>query len=406
MSLINDENTVVFQYKHPKEKSPSLETIKFSTEPQFSKDFLLLRQPLKSDDYIFGSVLFKINLLSYKTQLREQLTTLLLLFPVELFIGLILAWWISRTYTQPFTELADAMKASDVQHNKYQYVKTSARNEVGILYDGYNHLIHQIEETTKGLRTAINHRKESDVANQAKSAFLANMSHELRTPLNAIIGYSELIREVSLELNHSEFAQDAENIQVAGKHLLSLINNVLDLSKIEAGKMDVHMEKIDVKNLLDELESTISPLLDQNNNQLIVEIEGSVDKITSDITKLRQILINLTSNANKFTNNGEITINVWRSEEQGSTWCNFRIQDTGIGMTPDQLSKLFKPFSQAEDSTARDYGGTGLGLTISKHFCHILGGDIRVESEPGKGSIFTISLPKLTTPELIKKTRS
>ena len=391
--LLDNNNAEVFQYRHPLDKESNLVTENVNADPYFSDDFLLLREPLVSDNHSFGSVIFKISLSSYKTRLREQLITLLLVFPIGLLIGLYIAWWISRTYTQPFTILADAMKASDVQHNKYQYVTTQAENEISDMYNGYNRMIHQIEETNEGLRKAINRKNESDTANQAKSAFLANMSHELRTPLNAIIGYSEMIKETASDSNQTQLAQDSKNINIAGQHLLSLINNVLDLSKIEAEKMDVYLEEIDVEKLLNELTSTISPLINEKNNHLILEIEENIGVITADITKLRQILINLTSNANKFTNNGDITIKVWKSKNNGTDGCYFSIQDTGIGMTPDQLVKIFEPFSQAENTTTKEFGGTGLGLTISKHFSEMLGGEITIKSEPDKGSQFTVFLP-------------
>jgi signal transduction histidine kinase len=172
-----------------------------------------------------------------------------------------------------------------------------------------------------------------------------------------------------------------------------LINSVLDLSKIEAGKMDVHLEPLSVKSVLHELVSTISPLVDKKHNRLTVEVKNGVDMITTDLTKLRQILINLVSNANKFTSKGEIKIEVWRAEYRDAGCCYFKIRDNGIGMSPESLKKLFTPFTQAEKYTTRDFGGTGLGLTISKRFCQLLGGDITVESELGKGSAFTVRLP-------------
>ncbi|MCI0506412.1 MAG: HAMP domain-containing histidine kinase [Gammaproteobacteria bacterium] len=393
LALLDGKDKVVYQYQQQQNMQSILDITHIETIPQFTGGFLLLRQPLKSDNYVFGSVIFKIDLAAYNTQLKEHLFVLLLIFPLELFVGLAIAWRISRAYTQPFTVLADAMKASDVQNNEYQYVSTRAKNEIADLYEGYNLLIRQIEKTTDGLRQAICHREQSDVANQAKSAFLANMSHELRTPLNAIIGYSEIIRENSLETHQSELVRDSENINVAGRHLLSLINSVLDLSKIEAGKMDVHLEPVSVKSVLYELVSTINPLVDKKHNRLTVEVKNGVDIITTDLTKLRQILINLVSNANKFTSNGEIKIEVWCAEYRDAGCCYFKIRDTGIGMSPETLKKLFTPFTQAEKYTTRDFGGTGLGLTISKRFCQLLGGDITVESELGKGSAFTVRLP-------------
>lgn len=395
--LLDDKENVVFQYRHERDKQSSIDVASTGIEPRFFDQFLLLRHPIKSDGYEFGSVVFKMDISTYKTQLEEQLLFLLLLFPIELAAGLMVAWLISRAYTQPFTVLADAMKASDVRQNDFQYVSTQSKNEIADLYDGYNRLIRQIEITTDGMRQAINHKEKSDEANHAKSKFLANMSHELRTPLNAIIGYGDLIKDTTNVADQAEIAEYAENIILAGKHLLSLINDVLDLSKIEAGKMDVHMESFSVKLLLHELVSTIGPLVKKKHNQMNISISNNVDEITSDPVKLRQILINLVSNANKFTSNGQVNIKIWGAKKNGTDWCYFNIQDTGIGMTSETLVKLFTPFTQADSSTTRNYGGTGLGLAICRQFCQMLGGDINVESELGNGSSFTVSLPARVT---------
>lgn len=396
LALLNDNDEVVYKYQHERDKQFTLDINGVKAEPQFSDNFLMLRQPLASDGYTFGTVVFKIDISAYKTQLQEHVIFLLLLFPLELIAGLIVAWWISRAYTHPFTVLADAMKASDVQQNQYQYVSTQAKNEIADLYHGYNKLIRQIEITTDGMWQAISHKEQSDEANHAKSMFLANMSHELRTPLNAIIGYSEIIEEIADGTSQEEVVNGAGNIIASGKHLLSLINSILDLSKIEAGKMDVHLEPISVNDIVCELVSTISPLIDKKHNKLNVTISDNVDYITSDHTKLRQVLINLISNANKFTSDGNINIRVWKARRYGADWCHINIQDTGIGMAPETLSKLFTPFTQADSTTTRNFGGTGLGLAICKQFCQMLGGEINVESELGGGSSFTVSLPVKT----------
>jgi signal transduction histidine kinase/CheY-like chemotaxis protein len=236
-------------------------------------------------------------------------------------------------------------------------------------------------------------RDEAMQATQAKSQFLASMSHELRTPLNAIIGYSEMLYEEAEDLGQHGLLPDLVKIREAGKHLLSLINDVLDLSKIEAGKMDVLVETFEVADLIAQVQSVIEPLMAKNANVLEVICAPGLGTMRSDQTKLRQNLLNLLSNAAKFTGGGRITLAARRVAEVDGDRLQFQVCDTGIGMTPEQLERLFQAFAQARPSTSRDYGGTGLGLAITKHFCRLLGGDVTVESSPDQGSTFTMTLP-------------
>ena len=236
-------------------------------------------------------------------------------------------------------------------------------------------------------------RDAADEANRTKSSFLANMSHELRTPLNAIIGYSEILQEDAVDKGDKDSVDDLQKIESAGRHLLGLINNILDLSKIEAGRMDVFIEAIDIQALLEEVLTIVKPLADKSENVIKLICPANVGTFRSDQTKVKQSLLNLLSNANKFTSKGTLTVTVAR--ESGSRVC-FGVSDTGIGMTKEQLDRLFQPFSQSDASTAKRFGGTGLGLAITKHFCTLLGGDVTVESTPGKGSTFIIRLPDQT----------
>jgi len=230
-------------------------------------------------------------------------------------------------------------------------------------------------------------------ASQHKSQFLANMSHELRTPLNAIIGVSEMLREDAEALKQD--TEPLDRVLGAGRHLLALINDILDLSKIEAGRMELALTTFALAPLIDDVVKTIEPLAAKNSNNVSVNCEAAIGTVHADQMRLRQALLNLMSNANKFTDRGTITIDARQRLENGCSWIALAVKDTGIGMTPDQVGKLFQEFSQASSTTASKYGGTGLGLAISKRFCQMMGGDITVESEPGRGSTFTIRLPRI-----------
>ena len=230
-------------------------------------------------------------------------------------------------------------------------------------------------------------------ASQHKSQFLANMSHELRTPLNAIIGVSEMLREDAEAAKQD--TEPLDRVLGAGRHLLALINDILDLSKIEAGRMELNLDTFALPPLIDEVVKTIEPLAAKNGNQVAVHCDAAIGMIHADQMRLRQALLNLMSNANKFTEKGTVTIAAHQEQENGRDWVTLSVADTGIGMTPEQMGKLFQEFSQASSKTASKYGGTGLGLVISRRFCQMMGGDITVASKPGHGSTFTIRLPRI-----------
>ncbi len=279
--------------------------------------------------------------------------------------------------------------------------------QISSLLNGLEVRRQQLEERSRELEVA---KEAAEAANRAKSTFLANMTHELRTPLNAILGYSELLQEEAQELGEEEFVTDLASINIAGKQLLSIISDILDISKIEAGKMTLFLETFQVSNLIEEVVTTVKPLVAKNGNSLTVNCDSNLGMMRADAAKVRQALLNLASNAAKFTARGKITISAWKEEgavlpignsgvrqsvqpQPNQQSIVFKVIDTGIGMTEDQVLKLFGAFSQADDSTTRKYGGTGLGLIISKKFCQMMGGDITVESEFQSGSTFTIRLP-------------
>ena len=264
--------------------------------------------------------------------------------------------------------------------NTVDLIKTFAAQSVLAIQNA--RLFHEIDD--KG--------RQLEVAGQHKSQFLANMSHELRTPLNAIIGYSEILQEDVADLGQDALVPDLKKIEGAGRHLLGLINDILDLSKIEAGRMDIFLEDVELVPLLEEVRALIVPLAEKNGNTLELRLAKDLGSIRTDRTKLKQSLLNILSNGSKFTENGRLTVVAERFESDRQM-VRFAVSDTGIGMTEEQLGRLFQAFSQAETSTAKKYGGTGLGLAISRRFCQLLGGDITVTSRPGEGSTFTIVLP-------------
>ena len=285
-------------------------------------------------------------------------------------------------------EIMACRKNGDTFHGELAVSETVINKRV--IYIG---LIKDITDRKQAEEELAIAKKLAEEANKAKSSFLANMSHELRTPMNAIIGYSEMLAEDAEDDGLDEIIPDLNKINSAGKHLLALINDVLDISKIEAGRMELHLEQFNVPEMISEVISTAQPLFDKNNNQIEVHMDSDIDELYADLTKVKQVLFNLLSNAAKFTHEGKISINGSIFEKDQLGWIKIAVSDSGIGIPPDKLDHVFDEFSQADSSTTRDYGGTGLGLSLSRNFCRLMGGDIDLDSEVGVGSTFTIKLP-------------
>jgi signal transduction histidine kinase/DNA-binding response OmpR family regulator len=387
----------------------------------WGKDRLLVSHRIWLNGELVGSLFIHSDMGEISARSKHFLGVIAIVVMAVIIISWILASRLQRIISAPILRLASTAKQISLEKDYSFRAAKDTGGEIGIMIEGFNTMLQQIEARDEELHMHRDHledevaarttelvavnealtaaKEHAEKASRAKSEFLANMSHELRTPLNAIIGYSELLQEEMEELGQQKALPDLVKINSAGKHLLGLINDVLDLSKIEAGKTQLFIENFEVRSMLDDLMSTIQPAAAEKNNTLSVECSADLGFMDGDVVKIRQILFNLLSNACKFTKNGNIWLEVNRHKGSDGEEIVFWIRDTGIGMTANQLSRLFQSFTQADASTTRKYGGTGLGLAISQQFCNMMGGKISVESRPGEGSAFTFQLPasKATT---------
>src|SRR5258706_13837200 len=385
---------------------------------RFEGGFLDVFQEVTLNGEHVGTLFLQSDMRQWNLRAKRYANILLIFVLVSGLFALFVSSKLQGLISKPILHLEDTMRM--VSSNKNYAVRAVKKysDEIGRLIDGFNTMLSEIQQRdtalqstngelktrTQELEEEVLQRKQAqeelvkakhaaEEANRAKSTFLANMSHELRTPLNAIIGYSEMLEEETRDSGKVENVQDLKKIQSAGKHLLALINDLLDLSKIEAGKMGLHVETFDVAQVIDEMVTTLQPAAAKNANSIRVHLEENVSVMRADITKDRQILFNLLSNACKFTDHGTIALNVEQIKVEGKNWIQFQVSDTGIGISAKQKENLFQEFAQADASIARKYGGTGLDLAITHRFVQLMKGKISVESEAGQGAIFTVQLP-------------
>ncbi|MBM3736580.1 MAG: response regulator [Acidobacteria bacterium] len=408
--------SVLAEYKAP--GAPSVCGLPASTGTEFHAQGLTVSAPVQVDGELLGWVRLQRELPEARQRLVQYAGIMIVVFAVSCLAALALSSRLQRLISGPILQLAATAERVSREKSYGMRALRQSDDELGTLVDRFNEMLGQIQaqnralmesqdaleervrERTSDLLVEVAERRlaeqellaakqAAEQSNRAKSTFLANMSHELRTPLNAVIGYSEMLEDDAKAAGNLEMASDLRRIQTAGKHLLELINDVLDLSKIEAGKIELNPEPLSIDAMIDDVCNTVQPLVAKNGNRLSSVNSSGLNRIIADPVRVRQCLLNLLSNASKFTSNGDIRLEVVRVEGN----VEWRVTDTGIGIPRESLGKLFQAFSQVDASTTRKYGGTGLGLAISRKFCRMMGGDLTVESTAGSGSTFTMRLP-------------
>jgi signal transduction histidine kinase len=410
-ALFSKDGTILGTYHKTDPRVSKVDPTLQAPAAYFQKESLIVVRDVIMDGDNIGRIYIRSGLDSFYSLFNHAA-----LFIIIFTIGILLlthyiASRLQALVSTPILELAQTVKSISRQKNYYIRAPKTAQDEVGDLIDGFNEMLKQIQERDEALRrhseslllrstevSTINDQlsvaiAKAEQANKAKSEFMAKMSHEFRTPLNAIIGYSELLKEEFEDSQSLENLKDLSRIIMAGKHLLALVNDILDISKIEAGKVDLHLESFDLKQLINEVLLTIRALVEINENRLTVTYDDCPGVMMSDPLKLRQILLNLIGNAGKFTHKGQVVLHVIGFIHKGESWVRFQVKDTGIGISEEDQKKLFQAFVQIDASTTRKYGGTGLGLAITSSFVRVMGGQIHVESELGQGSTFDLQIP-------------
>jgi signal transduction histidine kinase/CheY-like chemotaxis protein len=397
-AIFNKENKALAAYVRPGQ--PVLVAVSAPGSDGFTyvNGQLQVFRPIQRGADRLGTIFFLVDLSDLHELIVSYVIGGVVILAGAMLVAFIFSSRLQRSISKPILDLAQTTRLVSEQKNYSARAVRQSDDEIGFLIDRFNEMLGQMERHQKELTEMnsqlLQSQQEALAATEAKSSFLANMSHELRTPLNAIIGYSEMLEEDATDSGNDDIVPDLKKINGAGKHLLALINDILDLSKIEAGKMDLYLETFELTTMLEDVVATTRLLVQKKANSLDILLPPELGTMRADLTKVRQALFNLLSNASKFTENGTITLTAAREPAEGQPdWIVLQVSDTGIGMTREQLGRMFQAFSQADASTVRKYGGTGLGLAITRHFCQMMGGDVTVASEIGKGSTFTIRLP-------------